>query len=487
MINFRTVLRNSSYLLGFRLLSRLLSVVFLIYAASKLTPELFGTLSFTLVTLELINSVGDLGITRYGARELVRFWDDRAKLAGKILSVQVVTSLVVTAAGLLIVLALNPPAVKLQLLILALASFFFYSIINTTESVFIASQKFFFSALFSFIGRFSYMVFGLIVLASGGSIVLIMWGFLASVILEALLRIAMVRARITSFSVRFPTHELLTMLRLCFPFAVASVASVVTFRGNMFVLDLLKGDAEVGVFNAAFSMFAPFVWIGIIFSSTIFPGLTADFTNDPEAARASCWKWYHLIALVSLPIAVTVSLLAGTLTGFFPAGYEDIKPILIILIWSVPITLIMDVDFNILQVSNQESVAARSVVIGAVGSPLLSFALVPFIGASGAAAALLIATIAKVIYCRYQVRQSFLNRSVIGLFVRPAIATAVMGAAGLIALRLNPWFAAFLSLVVFAIMVVALKVVRLAEIKSLFSKPAATGGNGVDEKYRKVP
>lgn len=482
MTDFKRVLRNSVYLLGFRLLSRLLSFVFLIYAASRLSPESFGALSFTLVTLELVVILGDLGITRYGARELVRSWDDRKTLAGKILSVQVVTSLAITIVGLLVVLAFNPPAVKLQLLILALASFFFYSFINTTESIFVASQKFFFSALFSFVGRIFYTSFGLVVLASGGSTVLVMWGFLASVILEALLRMVMVRSRITGFSVRFPTRELWAMLRVCFPFAVAGIASVVTYRGNMFVLEFLKGDTDVGVFNAAFVLFSPFVWIGIIFSSTIFPGLTADFIKDPEAARASCWQWYRLIALLSVPVAVEVSFLAGTLRNFFPAGYEDVELILIILMWSVPPTLMMDVDFNILQASNREAVAARSVVVGAVGSPLFSLLLIPFFGGKGAAAGVLVATVVREVYCRFALKQSFFNQRVLRLFVRPAIAAGAMGAVGLIALKVSPWLAVGLGAIVYAIVAMAVGAVRPAEFKALLnssrvkvSTPPASG------------
>jgi O-antigen/teichoic acid export membrane protein len=54
MTGFGKVLRNSGYLLGFRLLSRILSTVFLVFAASRLAPASFGALSFTLVTLELV-------------------------------------------------------------------------------------------------------------------------------------------------------------------------------------------------------------------------------------------------------------------------------------------------------------------------------------------------------------------------------------------------------------------------------------------------
>ena len=486
-MDFRRVMRNSGYLLGFRLLSRFLSFLFLLFATHRLKPGAFGTLSFTLVTLELIITLGDFGVTRYGARELVRFWHERVGLSGKILAVQVITSAGMALVGLLVVLAISPPALKLEMLLLALASFFFYSLINTTESVFIARQKFFFSALFSFTGRLTYTTLGLIALASTGSIILVMWAFLAAVILETTIRLAVVRLRFTGFSFDFSTRDLWRMLRLSFPFAIAGVASMITFRGNMFVLDAFKGDVDVGIFNVATTLFSPFIWIGIIFSSTVFPGLTSEYARDPASARASSWQWYRLVALATIPLAVAVSLLSGPLTGLFPKDYAAAQPILIIMMWTVPPTLMTDVDLNILQVINKESAAAKSVVIGAVLSPAVSIMLVPWLGGDGAAAAMLVAMIARELYCRIVIRKSFLDRGVTTLFVRPLIAGAVMAAAGIALLRVSAWLAAAVSLAVFAVLVLAMKAVQVGEIKSILFRPAAADVNGSGNKYRKAP
>ncbi|HDY69834.1 MAG TPA: hypothetical protein ENH54_02745, partial [Actinobacteria bacterium] len=121
LTRFKTIVRYSSYLLGSRLLSRVLFTVFFIYAASLLGPELFGALSFTLVTVELLSSIGDLGITRYAARELVRHWDNKELLAGEVLFLQGLTSVIISLGGLLVILAWQPQYPKLQMLLLAMA------------------------------------------------------------------------------------------------------------------------------------------------------------------------------------------------------------------------------------------------------------------------------------------------------------------------------------------------------------------------------
>ena len=459
MTGIKKVLLNSTYLISFRMLSRLLSTVFMLYAARKLSPDIFGVLSLTLVTVELLSALGDLGITKYGARELVRFWGERPSLTGQILSLQVITQAILTTAGFVTVIAFIPSSLKLQLLLLALACFFFYSLINTSESVFIASQKFFFSALLSFIGRLIYLVIGFAVLADRGSVVLVMWGFLASVIVETALRMA-IAIRITGISFRFSLKRLMVMMRVCIPFAVAGIASIISIRSCVFILEFLKGDASVGVFNAAYTLFTPFVWVPLILTSVTFPGLTATYNNDPDAARRSGWQWYRLMAIVGIPAAVAVSLLAGAVTNFFPSKYEEIKPIIIILMWSMPPALITAIDINILQVIDRQAAAARGLVLSAVGSILFSLALIPFLGGAGAAVAYLFMTVMRTAYIHYQVRLNFFDKTALILFARPLIAGAAMAVPGLILLIINSWLAMGLSLIVYTLFMIAMGVLK---------------------------
>ncbi len=474
MTGFGKVLRNSGYLLGFRLLSRILSTVFLVFAASRLAPASFGALSFTLVTLELVVTLGDLGITRYGARELVRLWDDRAVLTGRILLLQIVTSMLAVLAGLVMILGLYPAGEKQQLLLLAAASFFFYSMINTSESVFIASERFFFSALLTFIGRLTYMSIGFVVLVSSGSIVLIMWGFLFAVMLEASLR-TVVAHRITGISMDLFQARLWEMLRHCIPFAVAGAASIIMYRGNVVVLELFRGDAEVGVFNAAFSLFTPFAWLVVVLNTTIFPGFTAVFAADRQTARSLSMTWYRLLLLLSIPIAVAVTLLAGTAAGFFPEGYENVQPALIILVWSLPTAMIMAIDFNILQVTDRESTAASGIVLSAIVSMALSLLLIPYLGDKGAALALLGAYFFGAAFLNLMVRREFSEKGLVGTVIRPVLAGAVMGISGYFLMGKSAWLAAAVGLVVYAASALALGAVRPAEIRNLLR--GRTGGN----------
>ncbi|GBE57397.1 polysaccharide biosynthesis protein [bacterium BMS3Abin01] len=467
MTRFKTIVRYSSYLLGSRLLSRVLFTVFFIYAASLLGPELFGALSFTLVTVELLSSIGDLGITRYAARELVRHWDNKELLAGEVLFLQGLTSVIISLGGLLVILAWQPQYPKLQMLLLAMAAVLLSAVVNTTEAIFVATHNFLYSALFTFIGRLVYVSIGLIALYQGASVVVVMLGFLIGVIVEATLRLTVVLRRVTTFSFGFSRAQMMRILSAIKPFALTAAANIIFLRANVVILEILSGDAAVGIYNIAFTLFVPFVWLPMILQRTVFPGLTRIYAMDPGKARIHTWQWYRLMALVGIPIAISVGLLAGPVLSLFPAGYEESIPTLMVLMASIPLMLISSVGFNTLQVVDREGSAALASTIAAVTCILSSFILIALFNVIGAALAFLMASTVLTGFLLCLVYNHFLKKSPLRLFIKPLIAGAAMLGAALFIWNLSTWLAPVVGIVVYTVVVFVIRAVRLTEIKTL--------------------
>ena len=467
MFAFKKVLTNSGYLLGFRILSRLLSVIFLIYAASHLRPALFGAFSFVLITVELLGSISDLGITRYGSRELIRKTGDRPILAGQILVLQIVTSLPMALAGLAVVLFFNPGYPKTQLLLIGMASFFLYSVINTTEAIFTSAERFFYSAGLAFTGRLIYTIMGISALVFGYSVIVVMWAFFVAIIVEVALRMIVVTRKITSFSFHFNSVAVWRLLVLSMPFAIAGIANIVALRINVMILEFFKGDAAVGVYNIAFTLFTPFVWVPYILSLATFPGLTEAYMKDHNLARREFWQWYRIMSLVGIPAALGITLLASPALSHFPAGYRGSSTVLIVLAWQAPFMLFTSVGYNILQISDHERSLALSLTIGAVATAIFSFILIPFFGELGAAFAALLAVAVKQFHIQYEIYHRALRKRAMRLFVSPAIGGAVMVVLALLISRMNVWIAVVVGFVAYLLTVLLTGAVRVSEIKTM--------------------
>lgn len=468
MTAFKKVIKNSSYLLGSRLLSRFLFIAFVVYAASRLGPDVFGILAFALATVELLSSIGDLGLTRYGARELVRHWDDRPVLAGEILVLQMLTSLFFSLGGLLLVIAWRPDDPKFQLLLLGMAAIFLSGLVNTTETIFIAGQRFLYSALLTFIGRLVYVGIGFVALAMDASVVMVMWGFVAAVVVESLLRMLVVIRTVTRFSFSFSKRRLWDIFIATIPFAIAAAANVAFLRVNVMALELLEGDVAVGVFSVAFTLFTPFIWVPMIINRTLFSGLTEDYANNPDRARRSTWQWYRLMALAGFPVALTITLLAGPLISYFPTGYEGSAGVLQILIWALPLMMVISIGFNTMQIINREQASARVQMSGALTNAAACFILIPPFGINGAAAATVAGAVVMEVQIYVDLHKHFLQgKHTIVLFLRPVMGGLVMAAVALPLFGFNPWLATGAGLIAYAVTILVTGGVRISELKSL--------------------
>ncbi|MHB1389981.1 MAG: flippase [Thermoleophilia bacterium] len=467
MAGIKKALKNSSYIISSKLFSRLAYTAFVIYAAARLGPAVFGALSFALVMVELGASIGDMGLTRYGSRELVRHWEDRAVLSGIILVLELLTSLVFSVGGIaLVMLAVSEP-VQRDLLLLGMGAVMLSGLVNTAESIFIATENFFYASLFNVTGRLAFIGAGTLVIMRDAPVAWVMLCYIGGVALESAMRMYFVRRKFTWFSLGFSGSQLFSMLRRSMPFALAAAASIVFLQAGVIILRLLADDVAVGVFNVANTLFLPFVWITVTLGRTTFPSLVALYNTDPDAARRSTWQWYRLMSAAGIPAAALVMVLAPPLLSHFPQGYEQSGAVLQILIWSLPLMLISTIDFNILQVVNQEAALSRALLATTVITIIMGFILISLYDIKGAALAVLGGSVIRFLQFHIHVRQSFMKVNMLRLLFRPALAGLAMIAASLALRDINIWAAAVVGTVVYGCMILATGAVRVRELKAL--------------------
>lgn len=387
------VLKHSGYLLLAKLFVRLASVPFLVYVASSLGPSMFGVFAFVLATVEIVSSIGDFGLSRYGTRVMVREEKDHARFAGILLSMQLATSLLLAGTGIAVVLFSAPESPKLQVLLLGLVAVILSAFTYTTETVFAATHHFSASALLTVIGRLIYLAAGFAVLGLGYSVVAVMWAFVGSIAIESLIRMIYTATRVTRFSFSFSLGEVRHVARGTLPFAVTSIASLVYFRADTIVIGIVRGDLDVGIYGAAYSFFSFFMWLPIVINKVLLPDLTAHYRDDPKEAELTTWYWYRAMAVAGVAIAFTMTVLARPIIGtLMPDTYADSIIVLQILMWTIPTLMMVSTGFQSLTVCDREKTGAHTSVISAALIVALDVALIPHYGPTGAAVAMVITT-----------------------------------------------------------------------------------------------
>ncbi|MBI5871143.1 MAG: flippase [Actinobacteria bacterium] len=419
-----------------RLFVRLVSVPFLIYVAASLGPSLFGVFTFVMATVEMVSSLSDFGLSRYGTRAMVREDMDQARFAGILLTLQLFTSIVLGAIGLVVVLFVDPASPKLEVLLLGLLAVAISAFIYTSETVFTAMKQFAASAIFTVAGRLIYLAAGFVALGMGWSVVAIMWAFVASMVLESAIRMVYVALRVTPFSFRFHWPDVKTIAIGTLPFAATAISSLVYFRADTIILEVLKGDTAVGIYGAAYSFFSFFMWFPIVLSRALLPSLTAGFRDDPEEARLTSWYWYRATGVAGVAIAFATTVLAApVITTLMGDAYAESIPTLQILIWTIPPLMMVSMSFNSLTVCDREKTGANTSVMSAITIVALDFALIPFFGTLGAAAAMVITTTLWEAWMHWLLVKHLLapRNAMVKTFSMPFIGGALMAAAAITA------------------------------------------------------
>lgn len=224
-------------------------------------------------------------------------------------------------------------------------------------------------------------------LRADAGLVALAWAHAASVVPPIVLG-AVLLLRQTAPTAAEGSSGVLDALRLAWPLAVNAGLALVSLRVELLVLFAVRGPHEAGLFAAALKVVESLIAVPSAITAGAMPGLAREAMSGTAAVRA---RTAITIALLAVPAAAGLVLVAPRLLGLLGAGYVAAGPVLRILA-----PCLVAVFMNVLLLHSLIA-AGRSVrlpVLTAVRvtvSAALAVVLVPAFGARGAAAGFLAA------------------------------------------------------------------------------------------------
>jgi O-antigen/teichoic acid export membrane protein len=183
------------------------------------------------------------------------------------------------------------------------------------------------------------------------------------------------------------------MLKLVPTFAGISIFSALFNNVGMLVLSKMKSMEEVGIYGAALRLIAVMSTILQSYKSAIQPAAAQTFESRQNDFGVFCARSIRLILLVTVPVALGTTALSGRIIQvLYGSTFSDSAPILSILMWSIVPYGGMMVLASFLISSNNQKIDLRVNVVGTMAASILSFALIPSFGATGAAVVTLAST-----------------------------------------------------------------------------------------------
>jgi polysaccharide transporter, PST family len=385
----RRILTNMSWSSGEQIVRMLVGLITSVWLARYLGPGHFGTYNLVLSTIAIASSLVPLAADQIVQRELIRTPHLNAQVLSAALFMRAGGAILAASAAAVAIGLLRPEQPGIEPIALFAGLVLLLSPLDALTNWFASqlNQKpIFFAKVPALLIVFALRL-GLI--AAGAPLL----AFVAVLSLEmALSGIALLRAyRISGHLLAAlppPSQLRHAIWRDSWPLVIAGITSMLYLKIDVLMLAALKGDAAVGIYGAATRLSEVWYAIPMIVSVSLQPLLYGLHENNPAAYASTRTLVYALMAWSALAIGLMVTLLATPVCVLlFGPSFSLSAPVLSIHIWAcIPMFLgVADACFLITE--GRIKTAMARPLVGLITNVALNAALIPPLGAVGAAIA----------------------------------------------------------------------------------------------------
>ncbi|TET24661.1 MAG: hypothetical protein E3J78_00820, partial [Candidatus Cloacimonadota bacterium] len=217
-----------------------------------------------------------------------------------------------------------------------------------------------------------------------------------------------------------------SLLRAAIPIGIAAIMNQVYFHFDLVTIGIIKGEIDVGLYNAAFKIITFLLSVDTAFAWIYFPMVSRFFIESKEKLRKLILTGTKLIFLFVIPLAFGGTLLAERVIRLvYGNQFIGAADAFRILIWAIPLTSIQTIFAFGLLGCNREKKYTIGMVVGTVVNIVLNIILIPLMGIKGAATATIISEIIMLIAMFFWFKQILFVPFIAYVF-KPLAATALM-------------------------------------------------------------
>jgi O-antigen/teichoic acid export membrane protein len=369
-------------------------LVMSVVLARGLGPAAMGDYSYLLWALRVLTALATLGwafaTARYTAESYAR--GDRARARGLMaffMRAQLVTTLVVAAAVVVLALTVVEDRLRWPFVVLALMLF-----PATVEGVYThavyGAQRYDLTTQTSTVKMALHLGASIVVIAAGFDILGLVIGVALGSSLSCLIQRARAREVLGDTAVA-PSRAAHADIRgyVASLSAVAVLDALVRDRSELFFLRLWAPSEEIAFYSLAFGLATRVMVIPEIAVGALLPAFSALHGRGERAElRAVYRSAMRYVALAGLPIAAVMGALApGVIHWLYGAAYQPAATLLSALVVVAVIGALRKVAFAALQAVGDRHCALTATGLAVALNVALAAALIPRFGTTGAVAA----------------------------------------------------------------------------------------------------
>ncbi|MFI5371935.1 MAG: flippase [Candidatus Eisenbacteria bacterium] len=393
--------RNSGWMLGDRAARLSIGLVVNAWLVRYLGAEQLGLLSFAQSIVVITAVASQLGLETILVRDLVRQPESDLEILGTALRMRVIGWLATLGLAAATAACLRPGDARAMTLTLVCSLTALAQTFDIVETWFQSRTRVapvVAARMSAFLAGAVAKVIAIATHARLETIALIL--SVEALASSAALVVAYVRSGGTPRRWRAAATRARGLLRDAWPLMLNSVALVISVRVDQMILTTMRGTGENGIYAAAQRLAEILYFVPAAVIAAANPVLLRSHQRDAVEYKRRLQRVFSVLAVGGLLIAVVVSLGAPLIVRIlFGPAFRASAPVLAIQAWSCPPLFLGVAQTNwFIAEGRQRGLLLRS-ALAAAASVALNLALVPTMGARGAALTMLISqTVAQLLF-----------------------------------------------------------------------------------------
>jgi len=376
------ILRNSSMLIVTKIVTKLASTVLIIGIARILGDVRFGVFSTLLAYVSFFSLVAEFGLTVPLIRTIARQPENAGREIGKIVSLKIPLS-IIAICGLICTSFLN--GVPWDLAFIFGLSMVMEMQAQGSVRAFEGVRDMKYIAIVTILEKSVLCVGGFSVLLLGGNLFHLGIIYLLSNATSFLFSAFLFSRKFSKIEFSKLTQIDIKYLKTALPFVIGGFFSILYNREDILILNLYRGPAEIGWYNAALRIIEALIFIPTAMVGAVFP-LLAKYSGVNHAKFTEI-TWRSLGGLLGVGLVLT----AGTFLFsdqiiylLYKAAYIPAGPVLKTLCLLVPFYFGNALLGNALIAAGHERLVTSTLAVGSVINGFVCFYLIPTKGIFGA-------------------------------------------------------------------------------------------------------
>jgi len=333
------LIKNTSFIFASTVLVKLISVLFVAYAARVLGPRDFGNYTLIITLTMIFSYFTDFGITPMAVREIAREKVKAELIFNHVLSLRMCFVIISFFLMFVSVSLLNYSHEVKSLIYLMSISLLFSTFSSSFRILYLAFEKMAVPSLVSILTSFLSAFSGILMLYLGFGLMGVVLIKLGEDLIGAIIAGIWIRKRFFKYKFIFDFTFWIDIMRQSMPFGVIAFFA----QANRFLTILLlsklpgpiAGEMAVGYYNSASSTAQSAMMIPMSFSQAVLPTISSNRNNPEMIKRIIDKSTKYILIFVSLPLVlVTAFFPQEIISFFFGRAYLPSVPALTILGWT---------------------------------------------------------------------------------------------------------------------------------------------------------